>query len=218
MEYLQGLDAVVRQLTAAFKVKAEEVPGRVAALQEELRGAAKQVAELQAALAVAKSQVSMWRSLFAGVCLVWSCRVGGTMAYILEHLPVCLPPEHPLYKPSCAEHTGGMHRLSTYMDVSLTHVPSPPLQALVSQAVAAPGGGQVLVAEVSGVDPKALQEAATSLLAALGDPAAVVLGCGAGDKVNFVAAVSPQVRAAGAGGTCTQGQQQGQQLVGGTPV
>lgn len=59
VEYLQGLDAVVRQLTAAFKVKAEEVPGRVAALQEELRGAAKQVAELQAALAVAKSQVSM---------------------------------------------------------------------------------------------------------------------------------------------------------------
>ena len=51
----------------------------------------------------------------------------------------------------------------------------------------------MLVVEVEGVEAKALQEAATQLLAALGDPAAVVLGSAVGGKVNFVAAFSPQV-------------------------
>jgi alanyl-tRNA synthetase len=42
------------------------------------------------------------------------------------------------------------------------------------------------------VDAKAMQEAATSLLAALGDPAAVLLATSAADgKANFVCALSP---------------------------
>jgi alanyl-tRNA synthetase len=68
-------------------------------------------------------------------------------------------------------------------------------QALASRAQPAPSGaGQWLVEEVPGLEGKALQEAATSLLAALGDPAVVVLASkGEGDaaKVSFVAAVSP---------------------------
>ncbi|KAG2428876.1 hypothetical protein HYH02_014199 [Chlamydomonas schloesseri] len=72
-------------------------------------------------------------------------------------------------------------------------------QALVSQAVTAPKGGKVLVAELAGgVEAKALQEAAVKLQEALGDPAAVVLASRADDKVNFVAAFSAGAVKAGA--------------------
>jgi hypothetical protein len=56
----------------------------------------------------------------------------------------------------------------------------------------------VLVEELPGLDGRALQEAAVSLLGQLGEPAAVLLASrGEGDaagKVSFVAAISPQVR------------------------
>ncbi|WIA43658.1 hypothetical protein OEZ86_010096 [Tetradesmus obliquus] len=126
VEYLQLLDGVVRQLAGSLRVKLEDVPGRVAALQDELKAASKQLADVKAQVAVAK----------AG--------------------------------------------------------------ALASQAVPGPGGvGRVLVEELPGLDGKALQEAAVSLLAQLGDPAAVLLASrGEGEaagKVSFVAALSPQV-------------------------
>lgn len=67
------------------------------------------------------------------------------------------------------------------------------MQALASQAIAAPNGTKLLVCEMDGVDAKAMQEAASSLLNTLGDPAALVLGSKSDGKVNFVAAFSPQV-------------------------
>eukprot|EP00882_Tetradesmus_deserticola_P025891 GHRQ01028477.1.p1 GENE.GHRQ01028477.1~~GHRQ01028477.1.p1 ORF type:complete len:370 (+),score=154.63 GHRQ01028477.1:411-1520(+) len=126
VEYLQRVDGVVRQLASNLRVKAEDVPTRVVALQDELKATSKQLADAKAQLAVAK----------AG--------------------------------------------------------------ALASQAQPGPGGsGRVLVAELPGLDGKALQEAAVSLLSQLGDPAAVLLASkGEGDaagKVSFVAALSPQV-------------------------
>lgn len=57
VEYLQSLDTIVRSLSSTLKIKAEEVPARVSALQEELKAASKQVADLKSQLAVAKSQV-----------------------------------------------------------------------------------------------------------------------------------------------------------------
>lgn len=72
--------------------------------------------------------------------------------------------------------------------------PSPralPAQALASQAERMPGGGALLVAPLDGVDAKALQEAATSLLGSLGDPAAVLLASTSADgKASFVCALS----------------------------
>ncbi len=84
--------------------------------------------------------------------------------------------------------------------------PVPPVarhQALASRAQPGPSGaGRLLVEELPGLDPKALQEAATALLAGLPEPAAVLLAsspepAGPGQepgKVSFVAALSPQVR------------------------
>lgn len=75
-------------------------------------------------------------------------------------------------------------------------------QALASRAVPGPSGaGQVLIETLPGLDAKALQEAASSLLGQLQEPAAVVLASpGEGDaagKVSFVAALSPKAVAAG---------------------
>ncbi|GLC40229.1 hypothetical protein PLESTF_000911100 [Pleodorina starrii] len=128
VEYLQGLDSLVRGLAGQLKLKPEEVPARVAAMQSELRSAEKQLSELRAQLAVAQSQ------------------------------------------------------------------------SLVSQAVVSASGSRVLVAELgAGVEAKALQEAASQLQGALGDPAAVLLASRAedGSKVNFVAAFSPGAVKAG---------------------
>lgn len=70
--------------------------------------------------------------------------------------------------------------------------------ALAGQAITTPDGAKVLVARLDGVDPKALQDAAASLQAELGDPAAVVLGSAAADgKVGIAVAFSPAVVAAG---------------------
>lgn len=69
-------------------------------------------------------------------------------------------------------------------------------QCLVSEAVTSPSGIKVLVAELPDVDPKALGEAAASLVTQLGDSAAVLLATrpssGAG-SANFIATFSPQV-------------------------
>jgi alanyl-tRNA synthetase len=55
--------------------------------------------------------------------------------------------------------------------------------------VTAPEGSKIVVAELSGVDAKALQEAALKLLV-VGDPAVVLRGsCDAEGKVSFVAAL-----------------------------
>lgn len=82
--------------------------------------------------------------------------------------------------------------------VVAAHALTSHVQALTSRAVVPPSGnGKFLVEELSGLDGKALQEAATSLLEQLGDPAAVVLASkGEGEaagKVSFVAALSPSV-------------------------
>ncbi|GBF88584.1 alanine-tRNA ligase [Raphidocelis subcapitata] len=126
VEYLDSVDGVVRQLAGSLKARPEELPGRVSALQEDLKAAAKAVAELRAQLAVAKSA------------------------------------------------------------------------ALAGAAERTPGGAAVLVAELEGVDARALGEAAGSLLASLGDPAAVLLATASPDgKANFVCALSPGAVAAG---------------------
>ncbi|MCC5896426.1 MAG: alanine--tRNA ligase [Phormidium sp. BM_Day4_Bin.17] len=55
LDYLNSRDGVVKELCDRFKVKPEEVGDRVTSLQEELKAAQKQLAALNAELAVAKS-------------------------------------------------------------------------------------------------------------------------------------------------------------------
>jgi len=55
VEYLTGLDGIVRELSSRFKVKPDGVVERVGALQEELKATAAEVASL-------KSQIARWPS------------------------------------------------------------------------------------------------------------------------------------------------------------
>ncbi|MFO8040710.1 MAG: alanine--tRNA ligase [Sodalinema sp.] len=55
LDYLNSRDGVVKELCDRFKVKPEEVGDRVTSLQEELKAAQKQLATLNAELALAKS-------------------------------------------------------------------------------------------------------------------------------------------------------------------
>lgn len=54
--YLQSVDGVVRSLTGRLKVKSEELPDRIAAMQEELKAASKEIADLRGKMALAKAE------------------------------------------------------------------------------------------------------------------------------------------------------------------
>ncbi|CAG9462755.1 unnamed protein product [Pedinophyceae sp. YPF-701] len=56
IDYLVGVDSVVRDMTGQLKVKAEELPGRMQAMASEIKAAGKEIADLRAQLAVAKSE------------------------------------------------------------------------------------------------------------------------------------------------------------------
>lgn len=125
LDYLKVREAVVKELGDRFKAKPEEIPDRVMLLQEELKAAQKQLATLQAELAIAKSD------------------------------------------------------------------------SLLSQAETI-GGFQLLVANLEGVDAKALQTAGERLQQKMGDSGAVVLGSvPEAGKVSLVAAFGSQVIAQG---------------------
>ncbi|KAG2482127.1 hypothetical protein HYH03_018913 [Edaphochlamys debaryana] len=63
VEYLQSLDGLVRGLAGQLKLKPEEVPARVAAMQSELKEAARQLAELRGQLAVAQAQALLTQAV-----------------------------------------------------------------------------------------------------------------------------------------------------------
>ncbi|MGK7909225.1 MAG: alanine--tRNA ligase [Synechococcus sp.] len=55
LPYINERDVVVRELTARFKTKPQEIPDRVTVLQDELKAAQKQVAQLKSELAIASA-------------------------------------------------------------------------------------------------------------------------------------------------------------------
>mmetsp|Transcript_8006 Transcript_8006/g.23662 ORF Transcript_8006/g.23662 Transcript_8006/m.23662 type:complete len:253 (-) Transcript_8006:449-1207(-) len=70
--------------------------------------------------------------------------------------------------------------------------------SLATRAHTLPGGARTLVASVDGLDGKSIQEAATSVVEQLGDPAAVFLiSCAAPGKVAMAVASSPAAVKAG---------------------
>lgn len=56
IEYINARDAVVKQLSASLKVKADDLTGRVVGLQEEVRAARNEASALRVELAVAKAE------------------------------------------------------------------------------------------------------------------------------------------------------------------
>eukprot|EP00271_Cylindrocystis_brebissonii_P021068 TRINITY_DN7358_c0_g1_i1.p1 TRINITY_DN7358_c0_g1~~TRINITY_DN7358_c0_g1_i1.p1 ORF type:complete len:1055 (-),score=319.89 TRINITY_DN7358_c0_g1_i1:465-3629(-) len=66
VEYLGARDNVLKALSTALKVRAEDVPVRVTALQEELRSARSEVAELKSQLAVAAAEALAEQAVAVG--------------------------------------------------------------------------------------------------------------------------------------------------------
>ncbi|MBD2103605.1 alanine--tRNA ligase [Leptolyngbya sp. FACHB-261] len=66
LEYLTLRDSVVRDLSDRFKVKPEEIPARITSLQEELKGAQKQLEALKSELAIARSETLLEQAQAVG--------------------------------------------------------------------------------------------------------------------------------------------------------
>ena len=84
LDYLNSRDGVVKALCDRFKVKPEEVGDRVTSLQEELKAAQKQLAALNAELAVAKSDQLLSQAESVGEFKVLVANLGSADSKALQ--------------------------------------------------------------------------------------------------------------------------------------
>ncbi|CAI5518768.1 unnamed protein product, partial [Closterium sp. Naga37s-1] len=86
VDLLHQWDGVVKALSSSLKVKAEEVPARVAVLQEELRAARSEAESLRGDLAVARSQLLLGQAETVGAmgCRVLVAELPGVTADALK--------------------------------------------------------------------------------------------------------------------------------------
>ncbi len=84
LDYLNVREVVVKDLSARFKVKPEEIPDRITALQDELKAVTKQVAALQGELAIAKSDALLSNAVTVGAFQVLVAQLDGVEATALQ--------------------------------------------------------------------------------------------------------------------------------------
>jgi alanyl-tRNA synthetase len=90
LEYLNERDRVVRELSAQFKAKPQELPERVAALQAELKAAQKELEEVRSQLALLQAEGLLAQAVAVGDLKVLVAELGSTTPEALktaaEHL------------------------------------------------------------------------------------------------------------------------------------
>ncbi|MEN9223657.1 MAG: DHHA1 domain-containing protein, partial [Thermostichus sp. BF3_bins_97] len=90
LEYLNERDSVVRELSAQFKAKPQEIPERIAALQTELKITQKQLEELRSQLALVQAERLLGQAESVGDLKVLVAELGSTAPEALktaaEHL------------------------------------------------------------------------------------------------------------------------------------
>lgn len=84
LDYLNVRETVVKELTARFKVKPEEVADRVTVLQDELKASQKQLAALKGELAIAKSDSLLGQANPIGSFKVLVAQLDGVDAAALQ--------------------------------------------------------------------------------------------------------------------------------------
>ena len=84
LEYLNVRDQVVRDLSDRFKAKPEELPDRVTGLQNELKSTQKQLEQLKAELAIAKSDALLSEAQAIGAVKVLVAQLEGVDADALK--------------------------------------------------------------------------------------------------------------------------------------
>lgn len=162
LEYLNERDRVVRELSAQFKAKPQELPERVAALQAELKAAQKELEEVRSQLALLQAEGLLAQALAVGDLKVLVAELGSTTPEALKTAA-----EHLLHK--LGEGAVVLGSVPEAGKVSLVAAFSPAVQQLglkagsfigeIAKLTGGGGGGRSNLAQAGGKQPEKLAEA-----------------------------------------------------------
>ncbi|MEN9202761.1 MAG: alanine--tRNA ligase [Thermostichus sp. DG_1_6_bins_120] len=162
LEYLNERDGVVRELSAQFKVKPQEIPERVAALQAELKTTQKELEETRAKLALLQAEQLLQQAISVGGVKILVAELGSTAAEALKTAA-----EHVLHK--LGEGAVVLGSVPEPGKVSWVAAFSPQVQKKglkagafigeIAKLTGGGGGGRPNLAQAGGKQPEKLPEA-----------------------------------------------------------
>ncbi|MFS8840451.1 alanine--tRNA ligase [Synechococcus sp. W55.2] len=162
LEYLNERDRVVRELSAQFKAKPQELPERVAALQAELKAAQKELEEVRSQLALLQAEGLLAQAVAVADLKVLVAELGSTTPEALKTAA-----EHLLHK--LGEGAVVLGSVPEAGKVSLVAAFSPAVQQLglkagsfigeIAKLTGGGGGGRPNLAQAGGKQPEKLAEA-----------------------------------------------------------
>ncbi|MFS8878655.1 MULTISPECIES: alanine--tRNA ligase [unclassified Synechococcus] len=162
LEYLNERDKVVRELSAHFKAKPQELPERVAALQAELKAAQKELEEVRSQLALLQAERLLSAAAAVGDLKILVAELGSTPAEALKTAA-----EHLLHK--LGQGAVVLGSVPEAGKVSLVAAFSPAVQQLglkagsfigeIAKLTGGGGGGRPNLAQAGGKQPEKLAEA-----------------------------------------------------------
>ncbi|MFS8882961.1 alanine--tRNA ligase [Synechococcus sp. R55.3] len=162
LEYLNERDRVVRELSAQFKAKPQELPERVAALQAELKAAQKELEEVRSQLTLLQAEGLLAQAVAVGDLKVLVAELGSTTPEALKTAA-----EHLLHK--LGEGAVVLGSVPEAGKVSLVAAFSPAVQQLglkagsfigeIAKLTGGGGGGRPNLAQAGGKQPEKLAEA-----------------------------------------------------------
>jgi alanyl-tRNA synthetase len=162
LEYLNERDRVVRELSAQFKAKPQELPERVAALQAELKAAQKELEEVRSQLALVQAERLLAQAVAVADLKVLVAELGSTTPEALKTAA-----EHLLHK--LGEGAVVLGSVPEAGKVSLVAAFSPAVQQLglkagsfigeIAKLTGGGGGGRPNLAQAGGKQPEQLPEA-----------------------------------------------------------
>ena len=162
LEYLNERDRVVRELSAQFKAKPQELPERAAALQAELKAAQKELEEVRSQLALLQAEGLLAQAVAVGDLKVLVAELGSTTPEALKTAA-----EHLLHK--LGEGAVVLGSVPEAGKVSLVAAFSPAVQQLglkagsfigeIAKLTGGGGGGRPNLAQAGGKQPEQLPKA-----------------------------------------------------------
>lgn len=162
LEYLNERDRVVRELSAQFKAKPQELPERVAALQAELKAAQKELEEVRSQLALLQAEGLLAQAVAVADLKVLVAELGSTTPEALKTAA-----EHLLHK--LGEGAVVLGSVPEAGKVSLVAAFSPAVQQLglkagsfigeIAKLTGGGGGGRPNLAQAGGKQPEQLPKA-----------------------------------------------------------
>jgi alanyl-tRNA synthetase len=162
LEYLNERDRVVRELSAQFKAKPQELPERVAALQAELKAAQKELEEVRSQLALVQAERLLAQAVAVGDLKVLVAELRSTTPEALKTAA-----EHLLSK--LGEGAVVLGSVPEAGKVSLVAAFSPAVQQLglkagsfigeIAKLTGGGGGGRPNLAQAGGKQPEQLPKA-----------------------------------------------------------